>query len=552
MISTTKETSNLIEFDVILISGDFWSDHPHSGVGVIAKVVESQGYSVGIIEKPGWKSTADFRKLGLPRLFWGITAGAIDSMMKNYTPLKKPRSQDPYKPYSSGIPDRTIIVYSQMVRRAQKEMLKESGVSHNGQEALLRSKPIIIGGVEASLRRFTHYDYWDNALRRPILFDAKADLLVYGPGEYQVKEILSRLDTGKDLAGIEGTCVIFKQFPDGPQDTKEFNLISLPSHDTLLKDKQEFCRFSIAISNRVNLVEQVGARYLIQYRMHPYTTEELDEIYDLDFSYVISGRNEELEMARFSVITHRGCYGNCNFCSIALHQGTKIVSRSEENILKELKKISSLPTFKGYIGDLGGPSADMYGLDCPARNSCEMECISCARLNKSHSRVTNLLKKARMVPGIKKVFVRSGIRYDQVVDDDAYLDELFTHHVSGNLKIAPEHFSPRVCALMNKPNDRFEVFKAKFDAKAGAKKYFLKYYFITAHPGSTMEDAKYLKRKIRILGKKSTESIQIFTPTPMSISTCMYYTGLNPSTLEPIYVPHTYKEKKEQKRILYE
>ncbi len=540
MISTVPLHQDSLPFDIILISGDYYADHPHSGVGVIARVLDAEGYRVGIIEKPRWETVHDFMTLGMPRLCFGVSSGAIDSMLQNYTPLKKSRGEDPYKPFTSGIPDRAVIVYSQKVREAQKKMIGKGG----------QTVPIIIGGVEASLRRLTHYDYWDNKPRRPILFDAKADILVYGPGEYQIKEILHRLDAQQSIEDIAGTCIIT---PTNPEQDNNTNFHTLPSYEAVKQDKKAFCTMQMAFSNQRNLVQPVGNRFVVQYRMHHYTTEELDALYDLPFTYIIPEKHKELEMAQFSIITHRGCFGNCSFCAIALHQGTKIVSRSEDNILREIERMTKLPAFKGYIGDLGAASANMYGMDCAQSENCLKQCLSCPIVNLSHDRSTDLLKRSRHIQGIKKVFVRSGVRYDLAIEEDAYLNELIEHHVSGNLKIAPEHFSPHVCALMNKPNDKFEEFREKFDkinAKVN-KSQSLKYYFITAHPGSTMKDAAFLGEKIRELGYKNTESIQIFTPTPMSIAACMYYTGLNPSTLEKVYVPWTYKEKKEQKRILY-
>jgi len=527
--------------DVILVSGDYWADHPHSGVGVIARVLEAEGFRVGIIEKPDWRSTKDIIKFGLPKLFYGVSSGAIDSMLQNYTPLKKQRSEDPYSPFSSEIPDRAIIVYSQLIRRAQKELSQG------------RFVPIILGGVEASLRRFTHYDYWDNKVRRPILFDAKADLLVYGPGENQIREIALTLKNKQKLENIEGTCIISKKNVESFEKIgisgKKFEV--LPSFKDVTQDKKLFCKMQMQFSNQRNLVQQVDNRVLVQYKMHNYTSKELDALYELPFSYKIPEKFKEFQMTKFSIITHRGCFGNCSFCSIALHQGTKIISRSIESITSEIKRMSKFSDFKGYISDIGGPSANMYGMDCPSAYTCEKNCIDCPILNRSHEKALELLQESRKIDGIKKTFVRSGIRYDIALDYDEYLKELSEHHISGNLKIAPEHFSPEICALMNKPNNRFDEFKEKFDQINKPLKQHLKYYFITAHPGNKMEDVYNLREKLEELGFQNTESIQIFTPTPMSISTCMYYTGLNPYTLEPIYVPYTYNEKKKQKNLLY-
>ncbi|MHA1675357.1 MAG: YgiQ family radical SAM protein, partial [Promethearchaeota archaeon] len=529
-----------------LISGEYWVDHPHSGVGIIAKVLENAGYSVGIIEKPDWRSPNDFMRFGLPKLFFGITSGSIDSMLQNYTPLKKPRSKDPFKPYDSQIPDRAVIVYSQMVHRAVKLLQRKLENFHHNPTSI--PIPIVLGGVEASLRRFTHYDYWDNKLRKPILFDAKADILVYGPGEFQIVEIANRLLNRKDLVGISGTSVILNESQLSEfSDPKEF----LPSYANVEQSKEAFCDMQLAFSNQNTLIQQVDHRYIIQFQQHTYTTAELDAVYKLPYSYDVPIEFPEFKMAQFSIITHRGCIGECNFCAIALHQGAKIVSRSQQNILDEITRMTQHPDFSGYIGDLGGPSANMYGMDCDNASFCLKKCISCSILNQSHQKPLDLLRATRKIPGVKKVFVRSGIRYDMVVDKDEYLQEISDHHISGSLKIAPEHFSPSVCALMNKDSSTFDRFRKKFIKMNASKNQTLKYYFITAHPGSTMEDAVFLKQKIAKLGEKNTESIQIFTPTPMSVSTCMYYTGLNPFTKTPIHIPYSFREKKDQKNILY-
>ncbi len=540
MILLDPPASDQQPLDIILISGEYWADHPHSGVGVIARVLSEDGYNVGIIEKPNWSSTEDFIKLGMPRLFWGITSGAIDSMLQNYTPLKRLRKDDPHKPYDSKIPDRSVIVYAQKLREAQNQLVKQSGGKKN------HKAPIIIGGVEASLRRFTHYDYWDNDLRRSILLDSRADLLVYGPGEYQIKEIAYRLENGESLYNIEGTCIVESEIP------KNLKITLLPSHEDIKNEKKEFCKMQLLLTNSRNIVQPVKNRYIIQFKQHQYTTEELDDIYNLPFSYDIPKKYKEFKMAKFSIITHRGCFGGCNFCAINLHQGNKIVSRSLSSILKEIEKMSNDPEFKGFIDDIGGASANMYGMDCKLSNTCEKNCMDCELLDKTHKTYTNLLEQSREISGVKKTFVRSGIRYDLALDaDPRFLEELINHHISGYLKIAPEHLSQRVCELMNKPCERFEEFLERFKELNHNNQWILKYYFITAHPGSTIEDAKVLAQSMKKLGKKKTNKVQIFTPTPMSISACMYYTGLDPYTLKPIYVPYSYKEKKKQKRILF-
>jgi len=508
------------KFDIILISGEYYVDHPLSAAGVLKRVLEGKGFSVGIIEKPDWKSDKDFLKFGKPKLFFGVTSGSIDSMLVNYTPLKKPRAEDKYNPYNSGIPDRALIVYCNKLKKLFKDSI------------------LVIGGIEASMRRFVHYDYWQNDLRKSILMDTRADILVYGYGEFQIVEIAERLKKGKSIESIDGTCIVSNTVPQG------FAL--LPSFDEA-KDKKTFCKMQLMFSTQKNLAQKIDTRYVLQYKMHSYATKELDYIYGLDYSRDIPEKFPEFRMAQFSVVTHRGCIGGCNFCSLALHQGSKIVSRSEKSILDELKKITKHKDFKGFIDDLGGASANMYGMDCVKCDN--FKCLGCKNLDTSHSRLISLMREARKIKGIKKIFVRSGIRYDLAVQSEDYVKELSHNHISGCLKIAPEHFSEEVLKLMNKNTGKFEDFKKMFDKYNKPLNQELKYYLMTGHPGSSMDEVKELASKIKQM--KNAESVQLFTPTPMTVSTCMYYTGLNPFTMEKVYVPYTYAEKKKQKNILY-
>ena len=321
----------------------------------------------------------------------------------------------------------------------------------------------------------------------------------------------------------------------------------LPSFEEVIQDKVAYCKMQLQFSNEKTIVQPVGDRYLIQYQMYKYTSEDLDWVYSLPFTYNIPEKFKKFEMAKFSIITHRGCFGNCNFCSIALHQGCRIISRSQENLFTEVRKMKSLPDFKGVVSDLGDLSANMYGIDYST--NCGNNCFTCPNLDRTHSRLIALMKAVREEPGIKKVFIRSGIRYDLAIDADEYLDELINQHISGTLKIAREHFSPKVLQLMNKDNSEFDRFLEKFNHINQNPKQSLRYYLMTAHPGSTMENVELLKHRMATF--ENIESVQIFTPTPMSISTCMYYTGLNPFTLEPIYIPYSYNEKKRQKNALF-
>jgi uncharacterized radical SAM protein YgiQ len=513
-------------FDVILVSGEPWVDHPMSPAGVIARVLEAAGYKVGIVDRPDWRSDRDFLRLGAPRLFFGVTSGSIDSMLVNYTPLKRRREKDEHAPRASSMPDRAVIVYCNVLRR------------------LFPGTPLVIGGIEASLRRFAHYDYWDNAVRRSILIDTRADILVFGPGELQAVEIAGRIDRGEGLDGVPGTTVVRPSLPAGFRE--------LPSFEAAASAPDAFNEAQRSFTNRADLAQPHAGRFVLQYAAPEYSPEDLDRLYALPFGREVPADFPEFGMAQFSVVTHRGCFGRCSFCALSLHQGDRVVSRSEASILDEIRRLTRHPDFKGYIDDLGGPTANMYGMDC--RSACRgRECLSCPKLDRSHRRLIALMRKARAVPGVKKVFVRSGIRHDLAMDSEEYVRELATHHVSGLLKIAPEHVAPRVLRLMNKEGPPLEGFRRLF-AKAGeGRKQHLKYYFMVAHPGTTDADARALAAEVRRLereGEKPVEGVQIFTPTPMTRSTAMYRTGADPATGEKVHVPRTYAEKKGQKRML--
>ena len=519
MISMTGK-----DFDVILITGEYYDDHPLSPAGVIAKALEAKRFSVGIIEKP--ESKEDYTKLGMPKLCFCVTSGSMDSMINNYTPLKKKRAEDKHSA-ATGMPDRAVIVYCNKIR----EYFKQS--------------KIVIGGVEASLRRFAHYDYWENRVRRSILLDSRADILVYGNGEKQIIEIAEKLRKGEDLKGIKGTCVVSK--------TADSSFEKLPSFKEVTKDFKKFCAMQAAFSNSKNLAQEYDNNYVLQYKYPRYTPKDLDWIYSLNYSRKLHPKSL-LKMAKFSVVTHRGCIGKCSFCSIALHQGGKVISRTEESILQEIKKLAKHPEFKGYIDDFVGPSSNMYGMDCSysdyGANACSNNCLSCSRLDLSHKKLIALLKKARAIKGIKKVFIRSGVRYDLALNSKEYLKELSEHHISGCLKIAPEHFSEGVLKLMNKENKSFDRFLSVFNELNKGKKQHLRYYFMICHPGENIKDALLLTDIISAKNLKHIEQFQLFTPTPMTASTCMYWTGLDPFTLKKVNVVHDYKTKKKIKRMM--
>jgi len=520
-------------YDIIFITGEAFFDHPLSGIAILKRWLEKHGFSVGIIEMPF--SDNEITKLGKPRLFFGISSGSIDSMLRNYNALKRLRIDDPFDDDVEGyVPDRAVIVYSNWVRKHFKDSI------------------LVLGGTEATLRRFTHYDYWDNKLRKPILVDSRADILSYGNSEKQILEIANRLKEAcvndeleimkarSCLSGILGTCIMSKIVPDG------FKII--PSFDDVEKSKLEFCDMQNQFSNNANLAQRVIDRYVLQYKSPKYAPQDLDEYYELGFTREIPIEIRHLRGFEFSVVTHRGCIGKCNFCSLNLTQGDKIISRSEESILKEIEHITKLPFFKGNIDDLGGPAANMYGIDC---DDCGNSCIECNRLVKNNKRLLDLLRRARQISGVEKIHVRSGVRYDLCTEE--YLKELIMYHTADTLRIAPEHISEDVLKLMNKNHGSLPKFLKSFEAinkeiSNPEQRKELSFYFMTAHPGSTMMHAAELAKFLKSV--KNAETIQIFTPTPMTVSTCMYYTGLDPKTKQKIYVPYTFTEKKDQKKLV--
>ena len=554
--TTRPELDNLgwDKLDVILISGDTYIDSPYIGAAVIGKVLQDAGYRVGIIAQPDTESDADITRLGEPRLFWGITSGNVDSMVANYTASKKRRRQDDFTP--GGInerrPDRSLIVYTNLVRRYFKN-----------------TKPIVLGGIEASLRRIAHYDYWDDSIRRSVLFDAKADLIVYGMGERTVVELARRLAAGAPVQSLRGTCYIAAE---PPQD-----YLQLPSYNEVKTDPDQFLRMFHLFYNNSDpltakgLAQLYDSRYLVQNPPSLYLTEnELSTVHDLNYErdvhpyYKKAGPVRALDTIRFSINTHRGCYGECNFCSIAVHQGRTIRSRSEVSILAEAQALTKLPDFKGYILDLGGPTANMYGIECQkkqTKGSCPgKRCLYpevCKNLMVSHAQQIKLLKKIRRIPGIKKVFIASGIRYDLILNDQrygpAYLEEVVRHHVSGQMKIAPEHSEDKILKLMGKPSKKkLRDFKDLFDKlnKKAGKKQFLTYYLIAAHPGCDRNDMLKLKKFASKELQLRPEQVQIFTPLPSTYSALMYYTGKNPFTGEKLFVEKDLHRKEGQKRLV--
>jgi uncharacterized radical SAM protein YgiQ len=546
--------------DVILVTGDSYIDSPFIGTAVIGKVLLGAGYQVGIIAQPDPRTDTDIGRLGEPRLFWGVTAGSIDSMVANYTALKKPRRSDDYTPGGENTrrPDRATIVYANIIRRFSKKL-------HSGQPA----RPIVLGGIEASLRRVAHYDFWDNAIRRSVLFDAKADYILYGMAENPVLELAAALRDGADPRAVRGLCYIAKEPREG--------YLELPPYETVAADKlafiemfHNFYRNNDPVSAR-GLYQKHADRYLIQNPPAPHQTQaELDAVYALGFEraqhpyYEALGKVRALETISFSVSTHRGCYGECSFCAIAVHEGTTVRWRSPESILAEVKVLTKHPAFNGYISDLGGPTANMYGFECKkklAKGICtDKRCVYpevCPVMKVNHQPQIDLLRTVRSLPGVKKVFVASGLRYDMILSDqacgDAYLREIVEHHVSGQLKIAPEHTEAHVLEAMGKPGPQALLnFKAQFDAlsREAGKPQFLTYYMIAAHPGCTTGDMLRLKKFASEKLHINPEQVQIFTPTPSTYASLMYYTELDPFTLRPIFVEKNPKRKEHQKEIV--
>lgn len=544
--------------DVILVTGDSYIDSPFIGAALIGKLLVKAGLRVGIIAQPALDSDVDIARLGAPELFWGVTAGSIDSLVANYTALKKKRHSDDYTPggVNDRRPDRACIVYTNMIRR----WVKQAGAP---------ARPIVLGGIEASLRRVAHYDFWSDRVRGSLLFDAKADYLLYGMAEASVLELAVCLREGRDPAGVRGLCRLAKAAPP--------EYIELPAYESVAADRGAFIdMFHLFYNNNDpltarGLAQKHGERWLVQNPPALYPDQPtLDAVYALDFEraqhpyYERQGPVRALDTIRFSIATHRGCYGECSFCAIAVHEGRTVRWRSAASILQEAKDLTQHPDFKGYISDLGGPTANMYGFECTkkrTRGACpDKRClypVVCPALKPDHKPQIELLHQVRALPGVKKVFVASGIRPDLLFADGAngerYLREITENHVSGQLKIAPEHTEEKVLAKMGKPGSAALLrFKETFDrlSRAAGKPQFLTYYMIAAHPGCTEADMLRLKtfasRRLHI----SPEQVQIFTPTPSTYASLMYYTELDPFTRQPIFVEKDPRRKERQKDIV--
>jgi len=557
------------DLDVIIFSGDAYVDHPSFGPAVIGRVIEDEGFRVAIVPQPNWRDDLrDFKKLGRPKYFFGVTAGNMDSMVNHYTAARRLRSDDAYTPGGQAgfRPDYPTIVYTRILKN------------------LFPDIPVIAGGIEASMRRLTHYDYWKDKLEPSILLSSGADLLIYGMGEQPVREIMRLLGKGvpfESLKNIPQTAVALKNDEPLPPH-KSWKDLMLHSYEECLGDKKKFAENFVMFekeSNRMNsarLIEpSAKGTVIVNPPFPPMDDIEFDRSFDLPYKhlphpkYLKKGPIPAYEMIRFSVNIHRGCFGGCSFCAIAAHQGKQVISRTEKSILGEIEKISSLPDFKGYLSDLGGPSANMYRmrgknmelcLRC-SRPSCIWPAV-CNNLNTNHAELTALYRKVNRMPGIKKAFIGSGVRYDLLFSDwnkcagrseNEYLEELVKNHVSGRLKVAPEHTTPNVIAQMRKaPFDLFRILKRKFDdinRREGLKQEIIP-YFISSHPGCTDENMKELVEEVKNLGIRP-EQVQDFTPTPMTLSTLIYYTGFDPYTGRKVYVARNPAEKKRQKEFFF-
>ena len=544
-------------YDFLLVTGDAYVDHPSFGPAVIARVLEADGYRVAVLAQPDWHSAADFLAFGRPRLGVLIGAGNLDSMVAHYTAAKKRRSEDFYSPGKKAgkRPDRATIVYANRAR-----------------EAFGSEVPIIIGGLEASLRRFAHYDYWDDKVRRSILFDSGADLLVYGMAEEAEREIARRLKKKipvSEMHDIRGTAFIAAS----PSECA-FESVSVPSYAEVRENKRLYAdatrieyREHDPVRGKAIIQEHDGRYLIVNPPMMPLETKELDRVAELPYvrtyhpMYEAEGGVPAIEEVRFSVIHNRGCFGGCNFCALAFHQGRMVTSRSHESVIREVTELTKLPDFKGYINDVGGPSANFRHHSCKKQAKFGMcpdkRCLAptpCPNLDADHSDYLALLRKLRSIPGVKKVFVRSGIRYDYMLEDknDDFFTELVRYHISGQLKVAPEHCIDGVLDYMGKPHiEVYERFMDKYRRLNDrySKEQYVVPYLMSSHPGSTLGDAGALAEYLNKKGRQP-EQVQDFYPTPGTVSTCMYYTEIDPMTMKQVYVAKSFHEKAMQRALL--
>lgn len=538
--------------DFVYVTGDAYVDHPSFGLAIISRVLEANGYRVAMLPQPDWHSCADFKRFGRPKIGFLVTAGVIDSMVNHYTAAKKRRSEDVYSPGGKADcrPDRATAVYANRIREAYGSI------------------PIAIGGVEASLRRFAHYDYWDNRVRNSMLVDSCADVLMFGMGERSILRVAEWMKSGRDFSQmrIPGTCVMSKEVPEG--------FLELDSMETVASDKLAYAKsFKVQYDQQdpvrgKPLAQKHGRRYLLQNKPDmPLTRAEMDAVYALPYRrawhpmYDKEGGVPAIQEVQFSISSVRGCFGACNFCALTFHQGRIVTSRSKESILQEGRLLTQLPGFKGYIHDVGGPTANFREPACAKQLKCgacrERQCLfpePCKNMKSDHREYIEILRALRELPNVKKVFVRSGIRYDYVLKDakSSFLNELVRHHISGQLKVAPEHVSPRVLGYMGKPSaEVFEDFVHRYkqaNENAHMNQYLVP-YLMSSHPGSTLDDAIALACYLKKSGLRP-EQVQDFYPTPGTMSTTMFYTGIDPRDMQPVYVPSDPKEKAMQRALM--
>lgn len=542
--------------DFVYVTGDAYVDHPSFGTAIISRLLESRGYKVAIISQPDWKKKESIQVFGEPRLGFLVSAGNMDSMVNHYTVSGKHRQKDAYSPGGKmGLrPDRAVIVYSNLIRQSYKKV------------------PIILGGIEASLRRMAHYDYWDNRVRHSILMDSGADLISYGMGEHSIVEIAEALDSGipvEEITYIAGTVFKCRELD------RVFDPVILPDFEDIKEDKMAYAKsFAIQYKNTdpftaSPMAESYGMKgYVVQNPpARPLTQEEMDDVYALPYigkehpMYQKDGGIPALEEIRFSLTSNRGCFGGCNFCALTFHQGRILQTRSHQSLIDEAVKMTKDPDFKGYIHDVGGPTADFRQPSCKkqlTKGVCrDRQCLfpkPCGNLQADHKDYVALLRKLRDIPGVKKVFIRSGVRFDYVMadQDKTFLNELVEHHVSGQLRVAPEHVSDQVLKYMGKPcHSVYEQFLKEYDKanKRTGKQQYAVPYFMSSHPGCTVKDAVKLAEYVRDLGF-TPEQVQDFYPTPSTLSTCMYYTGVHPLTGEKVYVPRNPHEKAIQRALM--
>ena len=555
-LPTTRKETDLRgwnEVDIVFFTGDAYVDHPSFASAVLGRVLEAAGYRVAIVPQPDWHGDyRDFKKFGRPRLYFAVSAGSMDSMVNHYTAARRKRSDDAYTPEgrAGARPDYCTTTYCRILKQLYPDV------------------PVVIGGIEASMRRLTHYDYWQDKLMPSILVDSGADLLVYGMGEQAMTEIADKIAAGQwstAKSQIPQTAYLTSDAPEMSDDA-----IMLASHEEALRDKRKHAenfRLIEVESNKINqktLVQPVGKKYVVVNPSYPpISTEQLDAIYDLPYQYAPHPKYKDkripaYEMIKWSVCMHRGCFGGCSFCTISAHQGKQIVSRSKASILRQIERLSQLPDWHGVISDLGGPSANMYGITGKDKSLCEKcaraSCLQpavCKNLNRDFSAVLDIYRTVDALPYVKHAFVGSGIRYDLMSEE--YARQLITRHVSGRLKVAPEHCSDTVLKLMRKPDwqhyMRFRELFLRINAEAGMNQQLIP-YFISSHPGCTKQDMKMLAEETKRMHYRP-EQVQDFTPTPMTLSTTMFYTGIHPYTGQPVYVARSAEEKKQQNSYFF-